>query len=84
MGRRLTPKGEGEMDIKFKAEQSVINLLVEKDYHKEWEKKYFDVLQSIKGQLYRIGGPLNDNFRNFNKEQLKEFFAIKNKIDGVI
>lgn len=39
-------------------------------------------LRRIKMQLICIGGPLNDNFLQYSKEQLKPFFKIQDILDG--
>lgn len=42
-----------------------------------------ETLESIRGKIICIGGPLNDNIRKYNKEQLMIFFYIKSEIDSV-
>jgi hypothetical protein len=37
-------------------------------------------LQEIRKILYRIGGPLNDNIKKYNKEQLTTFFQIAKEL----
>lgn len=59
----------------------VISKLVTKTFEQEETindlKKRINDVNSI---LYSIGGPLNDNVKKFNKEQLKTFFRIKDAI----
>jgi hypothetical protein len=39
---------------------------------------YKKALIEINGLMYCCGGPLNDNYHGYNKEQLKIFFMIAN------
>jgi hypothetical protein len=41
-----------------------------------------DQLARIKVVLVRCGGPLNDNFLQYSKEQLKPFFRIQDILNG--
>lgn len=34
------------------------------------------------GQIYCIGGPLNDNARRYNKEQLAEWWRVKERLES--
>jgi hypothetical protein len=39
-------------------------------------------LHRIKMQLITIGAPLNDNYLEYSREQLKPFFKIRDILDG--
>lgn len=39
-------------------------------------------LSNVRMQLINIGAPLNDNFLQYSKEQLKPFFKIQDILDG--
>jgi hypothetical protein len=54
-----------------KKEESIINLLIEKDKYKKLSEDYQDILQWILTKCYSIGAPLNDNILKFNDRQLK-------------
>lgn len=47
-------------------------------------KKYEGCLSDIKFRLICIGGPLNDNYHKYNKQQLVIFFNIQKDIDEVL
>lgn len=47
-------------------------------------KDAHEALGSISSMLFSIGGPLNDNVRQYNKEQLRIFFRINDEIRSVI
>ena len=40
-------------------------------------------IYNIHGILFSIGGPLNDNFKQYSKEQLVTFSRIYHEIQGV-
>lgn len=44
--------------------------------------QYVDRIKKIQIGLICCGGPLNDNFLQYNKEQLKPFFKIQDILDG--
>jgi len=46
-------------------------------------EKQFEALVKVKSLMTRCGGPLNDNFYGYNKEQRKIFFDMKNIIEAV-
>jgi hypothetical protein len=46
-------------------------------------KEYKDNAKRVKKMLVCIGGPLNDNYHQYNKDQLKIFWAIDNILDDV-
>ncbi len=56
--------------IKLKRNESVLNLLEEKDKYKKLAKRYAKTLNDILSSMYSIGAPLNDNILKFNKKQL--------------
>jgi hypothetical protein len=49
------------------------------NYFKENEKN----IKIIENKLYNIGAPFNDNKLNFNQEQLKYIWEIKQLIDNI-
>ena len=63
---------------------SVLNLLMEKDKYKKLSKEYKEVLEYILNRLYSIGAPLNDNILKFNNKQLHFLNKIANEIKSVI
>ena len=65
-------------------EQSVLNLLVEKDKYKNLSEEYKEVLEWILAKCYSIGAPLNDNILKFNNKQLKFLSDIVQEIKSVI
>jgi hypothetical protein len=42
--------------------------------------EFEETIANIKGLLYCIGGPLNDNVLNYTKKQLLTFFKIRDLI----
>ena len=38
------------------------------------------MIERARGQMYCIGGPLNDNKRGYNKEQLFEWFSVAERL----
>jgi len=58
------------------------NLIAEQQLKiRELEQKkdgYQKSLIEINGLMYCCGGPLNDNYHGYNKDQLKLFFRIAN------
>ena len=65
-------------------EQSVLNLLVEKDKYKNLSEEYKEVLEWILTKCYSIGAPLNDNTLKFNNKQLLFLINIVKEINSVI
>lgn len=65
-------------------ENSVLNLLIEKDKYKNSSKEYKEVLQHILNKIYSIGAPLNDNILKYNNKQLRIFWDIAKEIESVI
>jgi len=65
-------------------EQSVLNLLVEKDKYKNLSEEYKEVLEWILAKCYSIGAPLNDNILKFNNKQLLFLINIVKEINSVI
>jgi hypothetical protein len=51
------------------------------DYEVEMAQ-YVDRIRRIRLQLICTGAPLNDNFLQYSKEQLKPFFKIQDITDG--
>lgn len=41
-------------------------------------------LSNVRRQLISIGAPLNDNFLQYSKEQLKPFLKIQDILDGCL
>jgi hypothetical protein len=41
-----------------------------------------EMLAKINVELIRVGAPLNDNFLQYSKEQLKPFFRIQDILNG--
>ena len=50
-------------------EELITRLTKQNEEMKDILKECFDDAQSITSSLYSVGGPLNDNILNFNKEQ---------------
>ena len=46
-------------------------------------KELKEAISNIHGILFSIGGPLNDNFKQYSKEQLVTFSRISQEIQGV-
>ena len=46
-------------------------------------KQYKDNVKLVKSMLVSIGGPLNDNYHQYNKDQLKIFWTIDRVLDDV-
>ena len=65
-------------------EQSVLNLLVEKDKYKNLSEEYKEVLEWILTKCYSIGAPLNDNTLKFNNKQLLFLINIVKEIEAVV
>jgi len=47
------------------------------------KKELKEAISNIHGILFSIGGPLNDNFKQYSKEQLVTFTRIYQEIQGV-
>lgn len=47
-------------------------------------KNIYDEAHSIYSTLYCIGGPLNDNVRNYTNEQLKTFIWIRDNVNSIL
>jgi len=47
------------------------------------KKELKEAISNIHGILFSIGGPLNDNFKQYSKEQLVTFSRIYHEIQGV-
>ena len=47
------------------------------------KKELKEAIFNIHGILFSIGGPLNDNFKQYSKEQLVTFTRIYQEIQGV-
>jgi len=58
------------------------------DIYKEYyelrkkNKRLQSVIRDVNRWLYCMGGPLNDNILNFNKEQVKYCFQLRDIIMG--
>lgn len=48
---------------------------------KEKVIEYEEARDNILGIIYGCGGPLNDNFKQYNSSQMKDFWDIKNLIE---
>jgi len=46
-------------------------------------KQYKDNVKLVKSMLVSIGGPLNDNYHQYNKDQLKIFWTIDRVLNDV-
>lgn len=46
-------------------------------------KEYKDNAKRVKNMLVCIGGPLNDNYHQYNKDQLKIFHTIENILNDL-
>jgi len=46
--------------------------------------EFEESIKSINQILYCIGGPLNDNVLNYNKDQLRTFFKIKDLLYNLL
>jgi hypothetical protein len=46
-------------------------------------KQYKDNVKLVKSMLVSIGGPLNDNYHQYNKDQLKIFWTIDRILNDV-
>lgn len=46
-------------------------------------KKYIENIKKVNKMIYCIGGPLNDNKHQYNKEQLQIFFRIVETLEMV-
>jgi len=57
-----------------------------KDIYKMYNrvKELEDALKNINRSLICIGGPLNDNVKNYSADQLKLFFKINDIIEGTL
>jgi hypothetical protein len=64
--------------------QSICNLLLERDKYKELYEEALEVCQNINNKLYSIGAPLNDNCLKFNKQQLVFLHSIAQEIKNII
>jgi len=47
------------------------------------KKELKEAISNIHGILFSIGGPLNDNFKQYSKEQLRTFIRIYQETQGV-
>jgi len=65
-------------------EESVINLLVEKDKYKKISEEYKETLEHILSRFYCIGGALNDNVLQFNNKQQIFLDKIAKEIEATL
>jgi hypothetical protein len=65
-----------ENELKLLIADQQLEIVKLKDIKNSYEK----ALNEINGLLYCCGGPLNDNFDKYTKEQLEIFFKIANLI----
>ena len=70
----MTPRETTEMIADLTKE----NYMLKKEL-----KQYKDNVKRVKNMLVSIGGPLNDNYHQYNKDQLKIFWTIYNILDDV-
>lgn len=57
-------------------QERICKLLVEREDLRDELNRMKEGMESIRGILYCIGGPLNDNVRQYTREQLEPFFQI--------
>ena len=70
----MTPRETTEMIADLTKE----NYMLKKEL-----KQYKDNVKLVKSMLVSIGGPLNDNYHQYNKDQLKIFWTIDRVLDDV-
>jgi len=63
--------------------QVVAHLAVSVKNLTDEKKELKEAISNIHGILFSIGGPLNDNFKQYSKEQLVTFTRIYQEIQGV-
>ena len=68
----------------MKKEEAITILVVENLSMRQRLKEIYEMAQRIKGKIYCIGGPLNDNVKQYNKDQMKDFFDIAGYADGIL
>ena len=79
---RDLPK-ESEVDKECEINQSICDLLLEKDKFKRLWKEALEVGKVIETKLYSIGAPLNDNVLKFDKNQLVYLQRIAEEIKTI-
>jgi len=72
-----------EMELPGK-NKVVVKLLRENIALQERARELNEVLKKIDSKMGCIGGPLNDNFHKYNKEQRKIFFEFRDMIDEIV
>ena len=70
----MTPRETTEMIADLTKE----NYMLKKEL-----KQYKDNVKLVKSMLVSIGGPLNDNYHQYNKDQLKIFWTIDRILNDV-
>ena len=70
----MTPRETTEMIADLTKE----NYILKKEL-----KQYKDNVKLVKSMLVSIGGPLNDNYHQYNKDQLKIFWTIDRILNDV-
>ena len=70
----MTPRETTEMIADLTKE----NYMLKKEL-----KQYKDNVKLVKSMLVSIGGPLNDNYHQYNKDQLKIFWTIDRVLNDV-
>ena len=68
----------------MKINQSICDLLLEKDKFKRLWQEAREVLENINNRLYSIGAPLNDNILKFTKDQRKYLHQIAEEIKTIL
>ena len=62
-------------------QERICKLLVEREDLSDEVKRLKESMTAIRGILYCIGGPLNDNVRQYTRDQLQPFFQIASHCD---